>query len=799
MFSKKLLWLGLTWLVCAWPGTATWAADTDNNALPYMPSFGARHALTLLADEAQLDMVITYWPQPANAVQHALDKLDKRLQPLTPAQQKARALVQTELNASLHGKASVTVRNRAEEFVGFGDDYTPGAHAEMETPAWLAGQADQSADLNPNSWHVSGRLGARIEQNSDPVLSHPTGIGGNDSVQTRLSGSALVASVGPVNLQAFSHNTWWGPGWQTALMASNNVPAWNALGFQRAESGTSESPWLSWMGPWSFEFFVAQAQDPVVVPPSASLVALGDYAGVQPSGYLYTDMRIDIKPFPWLEMAASRMFQSDGVGHIGGINNYIKGIIGKKSSNNVDIGQLAPGQIDPDVGNSLAGYDVRASCEVFGLRCSGYYQLMGEDSHSNGLPSKFLGLYGLESWSADGRYRFFYEYANTFCYGHPYPIRVKQPGCAYTNYQYPQGETNGTRWQGASFGPDSAINTFGWFDAENRLLVKYSHGQIGNQVGSYHPTVTDLPNGVTHTFSVKQSFDWRGTTWTPELDYMHLDSGVGMGGYRNSDLRVGLTASMPLDGPWLRGPWDSAPFGFFDKATRPLSSPSLWQDIKGTGDRIFSTEVWPGWAWAAGGVLLAHTLDNRVDRWAQNHQSNHYNLAGRWGSDLPLIYMAGTGLMASGMFGESVNQPASLALQASLMAFAGDEVLKLAVGRDRPNLNQGDTTFAPFKTSSLNSSFASAHTAIAFAALTPYAQTYDMPWLYGLAALTGLARIQQRQHWFSDTVAGGAMGYAIASALTYQRERQARYGEAKPGEPTFMVSPNRVDVAWAFR
>ena len=43
------------------------------------------------------------------------------------------------------------------------------------------------------------------------------------------------------------------------------------------------------------------------------------------------------------------------------------------------------------------------------------------------------------------------------------------------------------------------------------------------------------------------------------------------------------------------------------------------------------------------------------------------------------------------------------------------------------------------------------------------------------------------------------MGYAIATALTYQRERQARYGEAKPGEPTFMVSPNRIDVAWAFR
>ena len=794
MISKKILWVSLLGLACFWPYTGTWAGDSAketvkdavkdnrNNALPYMPSFGARHALTMLADEAGLDMGITYWPQPANAVQQALDKLTK---PLSPALQKARALVQAELNASLYGKATFAVRNRVEEFVGFGDDYTPGSLVEMETPAWLAGQDGQSADLNANSWHFSGRLGARIEQNADPVLAHASGLGSNSSVQPRLTGSALVATLGPVNLQAFSHNTWWGPGWQSALMASNNVPAWNAIGFQRAESGTSESALLSWMGPWSFEFFVAKAQDPMVV-------------SNQPSGYFYTDMRVNIKPYPWLEMAASRMFQNDGVGRIGGLNNYLKGIIGKKSDFNVYTDKLAPGQKNPDVGNSLAGYDVRASCEVLGLRCAAYYQLMGEDTHTNNLPSKFLGVYGTETWSEDGRFRLFYEYANTFCYGHPFPVRVNQPGCAYVNYQYPQGETNGTRWQGSSFGPDSALNTLGFYDAENRLLVKYTHGQIGNQVGSYHPSDSNLPRGVTRAFSAKQSFDWLGTTWTPELDYLHLASGIGMRAYRNTDLRLGLTATMPLDGPWLNGPWDSAPYGLFSKATRSLNSPSLWQDVKGTTERIFSADVWPGWAWAAGGVMLAHTLDSRGDHWAQNHQSKTDKMWGRWGSDVPLLTMAGTGLMASGFFGESLNQPASLAFQSGLLVFVGDEALKFAVGRDRPNLNQGDATFAPFKTTSLNSSFASAHTAIAFATLTPYAQAYDMPWLYAVGAFTGLGRMQQRQHWFSDTVAGAALGYATASALTYQRERQARYGEAKPGEPTFLVSPSRVDVAWAF-
>jgi hypothetical protein len=703
-------------------------------------------------------------------------------------------LVQAELDASRLGQTSATVRNRAEGFVGFGDDYTPGSHAEVLSPAWLAGKDGQSAELNPNSWHLSGRLGARVEQGSDPVLA--------DKVQARLTGSAVVATLGPVNLQASSHNTWWGPGWQSTLVASNNVPAWNALGFQRAESGTSESPWLSWMGPWSFEYLAAQAQDPLVVPPSPALIPTGQESGAQSTGYMYSAQRVTIKPAPWLEMAVSHATQSNGAGHVSNnLQTFLKfslGMVGKGLHNQAN-----------NPGHSIAGYDLRVNCGPLGLRCAGYVQLMGEDNgNRGGLPSEFLGLYGAETWSADGRQRFFLEYADTHCSG--VPFEPAMPNCGMVSPRFSQGETNGGRWQGSSFGPDSLMATLGWYDADNRRLVKLSRGEVGNQVGSYNPRYSAYPtpgysatvlapHGAAWGVSAKQSFDWLGGTWTPELDYMHLASGVGQGAYRNNDLRVGLTASMPLTGPSWSGPWDSAPFAFFDRASRSLPSQSIWKDIKGSSDRIFSTDVWPGWAWATGGVLLAHTLDNRIDHWAQNHQSSTDKALGRWGSDLPLIYMAGTGIMASGMFGESLNQPASLAFQAGLLAFAGDEVLKFSVGRARPNMNLGDVNYQPGTTKAFNSSFASAHTAIAFAALTPYAQAYDMPWLYGLGVLTGMARIQQRQHWFSDTVAGGAMGYAVATALTYQRERLARYGEAKPGEPTFMVSPNRVDVAWAFQ
>src|SRR5206468_6103662 len=50
---------------------------------------------------------------------------------------------------------------------------------------------------------------------------------------------------------AWAHRSWWGPGWQSALPLSNNSPPLDGIGFQRAAGVPSESPWLSWLGPWN--------------------------------------------------------------------------------------------------------------------------------------------------------------------------------------------------------------------------------------------------------------------------------------------------------------------------------------------------------------------------------------------------------------------------------------------------------------------------------------------------------------------------------------------------------------------
>jgi membrane-associated phospholipid phosphatase len=762
--------LGIVWV------SPVQAQSLSVSAIAYMPSVGARHALAMLADEAPLELVITHWPQPANAVHDALNRLKASTdKPLSQHLQQALALVQAELEMTQRGSLRANVRNSAEGFVGFGDDYTPGSSVQFESPVWLAGSEE--------GIRVSGRIAARLEANANPMIGHASGVGGNSSVQARLTNSGLIATLGGVNVQMFSHNTWWSPGWQSSLLASNNVPAWNAIGLQRAQSGRSESPWLRWLGPWSYEWFVAQAQDPKVVNTN------------QPTGYLYTGMRITAKPMPWMEVAASQMVQSAGSGHYGGLSAYLHGLAGIGS--NAD----TAAQALKDPGNSLSGFDLRLSCGPLGLRCAAYGQLMGEDASSAGLglpiPYKYLTLGGVETWSADGRHRWFLEYADTHCRVRGDPNAGKYPvgnsGCAYRNSQYPQGETNATLWQGSSFGPDSAMTTLGWYDAQDRRLIKLQRGQIGTSVGSYNPMLTNLPGGDTWGASVKQTLDWAGVRWTPEASYMHLNAGQSQGNYRNSDLRIGIAASVPLFEPSR-----TAANGLFGASD---SQYSLFSDLslgaKQVTQRALSPDALPSWGWTLGGILAAHALDNRVDKWAVNHPNGVYKTAGKLGSNIPLLVAGGVGLLGLGVMGEDNAQLAGVAATASVLALVGNTGLKYLVGRARPELNAGDTTFNNFNKQSTNSSFASTHTAVAFALLTPYAQANDMPWLYGLGALTAVGRIQERQHWLSDTVAGAAMGYGISSARMTARGK-SRTSASKASEPDILVLPNQVQVAWSY-
>jgi membrane-associated phospholipid phosphatase len=206
---------------------------------------------------------------------------------------------------------------------------------------------------------------------------------------------------------------------------------------------------------------------------------------------------------------------------------------------------------------------------------------------------------------------------------------------------------------------------------------------------------------------------------------------------------------------------------------------------------VKSTPTMPQWAEGAvigGGAIVAGALlDKPVDRFMKKHQGS--GAARAWnniGKATPVVLAgAAAGAVA---FGDARMQNIGII---SLESVAGAAALSMAAkhvaGRARPIEEQGQWGKTNDRS---NASFPSNHASVAFAAVTPFAQEYDAPWLYGLAAAGSLGRTAGRQHWVSDVVAGSVLGMAVGGWLWQAQRNDAR--------SSFAVTPGAksVGVAW---
>lgn len=200
----------------------------------------------------------------------------------------------------------------------------------------------------------------------------------------------------------------------------------------------------------------------------------------------------------------------------------------------------------------------------------------------------------------------------------------------------------------------------------------------------------------------------------------------------------------------------------------------------------------PGAWWIGGGLVLAAGLiDRPVDQWAQAHQGGTWNSVASVANAVPYALALGAGVLWTGMAGEEASGSAKTALAAAALTLGTNALTKYAVGRARPLDERGATEFGGFQPAAAQSSFASNHVAMAFALATPLAMAYDQPWLFGLAATSAVGRIQGREHWFSDTVAGGLMGYGIG-VLAYENQ------QGKSRTPMVSLTDRSVTAHWRF-
>ena len=667
-------------------------------SVPWTPSAAGRHAIERLVDEAGLGLTTSHWPLPASAVSRALDALPSALPGHLAA---ARDRVRQELQARRGSQGTLTARGHRDALTGFGEDATPGSSATWRGPELAGGT-------------VAAQLGGRIEVPADADRS---------GAQFRFDDTALAAEAFGVQAQAWVHRSWWGPGWQSSLALGNNAPALEAVGLQRAAAGVSESPWLSWMGPWNAEAFIARTDD-----------------FSQPVHPYLIGARLTLRPFRQFELGLTKMAQWGGEGRPGSLRSLADTFVGA----NGNTGTQAEEQ---DPANTLAGFDVRLGCP-WGWRCSLYAQLIGEDEAGH-MPSRHLGLYGLTYWTADGNHRLFAEYAETGC-----NTPVAQPAardCAYRNHAYPQGYTTEQRWLGASMGPDSRVITLGWIDAAHDGAFKLHWGSIGSRIGTSSPLVDDPRHGGRMVgVSARRTWALGGVTVTPELDWTRVSAAEGV----RNDTRIGVSLRTGLDAP------STGAAGVAWSRLTPLDR-ALW-----------------GAGLLAGAALLDHTLDDAAQRHGDSPSAQAVR---RFGNALPFLAVGAAGATWLGERGTVAGDVARSAVTASFAAAAAAQGIKYVVDRSRPIENRGASDFG--HASRGDSSFPSVHAAVAWAAVTPFARQYDAPWLYGAAALTNAARVIGRDHWFSDTVAGSLLGYGLGS---WFHQRAVRGGDAGSGAQVFL-------------
>ncbi|MDR0480321.1 MAG: YjbH domain-containing protein, partial [Gallionellaceae bacterium] len=193
-------------------------------------------------------------------------------------------------------------------------------------------------------------------------------------------------------------------------------------------------------------------------------------------------------------------------------------------------------------------------------------------------------------------------------------------------------------------------------------------------------------------------------------------------------------------------------------------------------------------------ILGSALLDKRDDRYFAQHGQDawlkHLNNAGN--TAVPLTLLGGAALAAFGSDDPTLSRTGYVSLESGATALLISSALGYSVGRARPDAGLGSAHFQAFSGADSNTSFPSDHTAFVWALATPFAEEYQAPWLYGVAAVTNFSRMGSRKHWFSDTVAGSVLGYGVGRIFWESSRNASRY-------PAIGTDGRSITLSWQLK
>jgi len=341
----------------------------------FLPASDARLRadVSLLVDEGVFNLPLNEWPLAREDVAQAISSVD------------AEELADPALRAALSRvKAKVAPRDDDSDWKVREVRVTAGQPGLLRTEDTLG---RENGELMATGGTSNSRYGITLAATGvvDP----------SDGKELRFDGTDITIRWGNWLFSANQMERTWGPGHDGSLILSNNARPMPGVSLDRQRSLPIDVPVLRWLGPWRFSAFL-------------SVMEKGRADVDQP---LFSGMRFSFKPSSFFEFGMSRTAMFCGKGRNCDLATFGRMLIGQ---DNVYMRGLNDASEEP--GNQMAGFDVRIVSPFKALPIALYGQEIGEDNSSTGIPERYLGLFGGESWfklDSGSVLRARIEYANT--------------------------------------------------------------------------------------------------------------------------------------------------------------------------------------------------------------------------------------------------------------------------------------------------------------------------------------------------------------------------------------------------
>ncbi|MBN9473063.1 MAG: capsule assembly Wzi family protein [Burkholderiales bacterium] len=475
-------------------GSSVWA---QNAAMIEAGNQELRDDVQWLVDRGVIGYVSTStWPIPVSVLETALDV--RKRNDLTRADVHAILAVRRYLDDQKNSNFGFTAQINTDSMPQLG--FSSQSRGAAIGGAYLQGGNDV----------LAGKL--QVNGIIDPLTSK--------QAKANLEGSYVSAQLLGQALYVGQLAHYWGPGVDGSLNWGNAGTAIPGVGLQRAKQTAPETKWLSWIGPWGYDFFLGQLQHDKSVP-NARVI----------------NMRVFVQPLKGLELGASRFIEWGGSGRNNGwgaLWNALKG-------NSNDQG---PGK---DPSNELSGFDLRYTFGLMGNPITLYGQLAGEDE-AGGLPSHYLAQVGLQFKHMVGatRLQWHAEAADTTA-SRIFGLRDGMVGTAYAHGTYKDGLYHDGLPIGHPIGGSGRMLSAGvvLVPDDFRYFSRYGLRLVQAQVNSANQAINEIFPREARWYGAELSYSWRirPATFRAGVSVLRRSSGNVDNGFS-----LMLSMNVPLNG-----------------------------------------------------------------------------------------------------------------------------------------------------------------------------------------------------------------------------------------------------------